>query len=194
MRRSLASVCACAVVLGSACSPKAAEQQQGSSASATARPPRAAVAAKRDPCSLVTAAEMSEVLAFVVQAKPDGDTCDYQNQNPGGDGFGAVEVSWENDNAGQALLEALRQSGKLAPVPGAEPQSLAGIGDGATYSMYALHVLKGDVLLTFRVSPPPTRLMDLLKQGKPPQQASDTLSSEILAKEKVLAQKALARL
>ncbi len=138
---------------------------------------------------------MSELLAVAGdQAKADGDACDYRTQSPGADGFARIEISWENKNASPAMLEALRQGGKLAPVPGMEPQSLAGLGDGATFSMRTLHILKGDVPLTFSIRPHPTRLMDLLKQGTPPQRASDTLANESLAKEKLIAQKALARL
>ena len=102
-------------------------------------------------------------------------------------------MSWENDNNGRAMLDAMRQTGNVEIVPGAEPETLAGLGDGATYSTFTLYVLKGDTLLTFRIQPPPAHFMDLLKRGGPPQQASAALSSDP-AKEKLLAGKALARL
>jgi hypothetical protein len=92
----------------------------------------------------------------------------------------------------QPMLEALKETGKVEIVPGAEPENLAALGDGAFYSSFILHVLKGDVLLTFGIQPPPAHFMDLLKKGGP--QAAAILSSEVLAQEKLLAAKALARL
>jgi hypothetical protein len=150
----------------------------------------------KNPCSLLTKEEVGQVIGMTV-AEPtrDGSNCNYVAPNAA-NGSAMVSTTWEKTEAEAkadygATAGAMAIGGQVVPgMPADGTGAVAGLGDEASFAMYFLHVRKGNALLQISVNLP-NRLMELMKQG---QAGPPKYSAAVLAMDKTLAAKALARL
>jgi hypothetical protein len=145
-----------------------------------------------DPCSLVTKEEMSQVTGeqFTnASADRNSKTCTYMSADPS---VASADISstWDGGES-RAMMPAMKAGEDLTQMtPGGEA-IISGLGDQASFAMYALTVRKGDAAFMIRLNLP-TRLSRAMRQGggKGAQQYAD----DLLAMDTALATKALTRL
>jgi len=148
---------------------------------------------KHDPCSLVTKEDMSQATGeqFIqAKAEKNSNTCVYMTADVS---VASAEISSTWDGAeSRTMMPVMKTGADLTQItPSAEEQMISGLGDEASFAMYALTVRKGDAAFMIRLNLP-TRFSQGMRQegGKGPQKYAD----DILAIDKVLAEKALTRL
>jgi hypothetical protein len=101
-----------------------------------------------------------------------------------------ISSTWEGDES-RAMMPAMKAGEDLTKMtPGGEAM-ISGLGDRASFAMYALAVRKGDAAFMIRLNLS-SRLSRAMRQegGKGAQQYAD----DLLAMDKALATKALTRL
>jgi uncharacterized protein DUF3558 len=173
-----------------ACTTKSGEQVQGSTSGA--EKVSAQSGQKHDPCSLVTKEEMSQATGEQytnASAEKNSKTCTYMSADPSV-ASGEISSTWEGDES-RAMMPAMKAGEDLTKMtPGGEAM-IPGLGDQASFAMYALTVRKGDTAFMIRLNLP-SRLSRAMRQegAKGAHQYAD----DILAMDKVLAAKALKRL
>jgi hypothetical protein len=173
-----------------ACTSKSGKQVQGSTSGA--EKVSAQAGQKHDPCSLVTKEEISQVTGeqFTnASAEKNSKSCTYMSADPS---VASADISstWEGDES-RAMMPVMKAGEDLTKMtPGGEAM-IPGLGDQASFAMYALTVRKGDAAFMIRLNLP-TRLSRAMRQGggKGAQQYAD----DLLAMDKALATKALTRL
>jgi hypothetical protein len=151
---------------------------------------KSSAAAQRDPCSLLTAAEMAAATGTAItKARSDGHKgCSFASADGMPGGF--VEFEW---GGGQALMASARALSKIAAVaPGTEAQSVAGVGDEASFQNGMLTVRKGDD--GFRIQLPPEVMMPKYDKGSAPEKTMHDTLAQVRDMEKGLAQKVVSRM
>ena len=148
---------------------------------------------KHDPCSLVTKEEMSQVTGerFIeAKSEKNSTSCVYMSADAS---VASAEISSSWDGAESRAMMPTMKAGanltKLTPADGEE--TISGLGDEASFAMYALTVRKGDAAFMIRLNLPIRLSQDMRQEGgKGPQKYADN----ILAMDKALAENALTRL
>jgi hypothetical protein len=146
----------------------------------------ASAAARRDPCSFLTAAEVAAATGVAItEAHTENQTCNFASAD--GTGAGAfVEFEW---GSGKILMTATRAGGKLMTMaPGTELQSVEGVGDEAFFQNGMLTVRHGDD--GFRIMMPAELLTKNFGSGR---SVLDNIA-DMRDMEKGLAQKIVARM
>jgi len=173
-----------------ACTSKRTDQEKGGSGAATQS---SKSSGKHDPCSLVTKEEMSLATGeqFIkAKAEDNSNSCTYTSADAS---VASAEItsSWDGIES-RAMMPIGKTAADLTKItPGNGETKISGLGDEANFAMYALTVRKGNAAFMIRLNLP-SRLSQSMRQegGKGPQIYAD----DILAIDKVLAEKALTRL
>lgn len=148
---------------------------------------------KRDPCSLVTKEEMSQVTGeqFIsATSEKNSNDCIYMAADASV-ASADITSSWDPEDS-RAMLPATKVAADLTKtiLPDGE-QMVSGLGDEASFAAYALTVRKGDAAFIIRLNLPSRFSQGMLQEG---QKGSRKYADDLLAMDKALAVKALTRL